>query len=576
MIKYIDFNSIDEYGSHITAFEDSIIKTASNNYSSEIMSLIDSIVRDQKYYYVVMNALGSYEKWGANRNGDAFPESGLRHVSSRSDMKTPNDYGYKTFEYYGHLFLHHVNKDPKRSFGKVFHAIWNDALGRVELIVGIDRDKGADIVTAIENGDIISVSMGCKLKYDRCSICDNKAKSTKSYCKHLKNNLRQMVTFEQAIQWSRETGKNILPGSMVMAWNDYPRFFDISKVHIGAEPTAFVLGKVASAKAIASADIAEAYGVTDEMIDKLADMNKRSEITKEIPSGEVTSKGKAMALRKIIDSKVGKTIEAEEKIPNNILDSIARTMPLEDIFGTMLGLGIHPKPSEFQRIVIINLGEEKLANDLEDNNIVFDPNCECDPIDMDLRFSDLIGRALMGQLEKRNILHVEKRLMEKTAVILEPTQLDELSSLYKGLKNKADSGGMKMMMKAIKDKAWIAAIIGSGVLYNILSNDRNEELNKILTPAHKYEDVLQNTYFSGIEKRSSVGGSLALGAIGGALAFPAAYIANSYNQRSLATKGKKLFPGAGTQPKHMAIAAGAGTAGLYALGSKVIKKLRRR
>jgi len=388
-----------------------------------------------------------------------------------------------------------------------------------------------------------------------------------------------MVTPEQAMQWSRETGNNILPGAMIMAWNDYPRFFDISKVHVGAEPTAFVLGKVASAKAIASADIAEAYGVTDEMIDKLADMNKKSEIKKEIPGGEVISKGKAMAMRKIMDSQMQKTIEAEDKIPNNLLDPIARTMPLEDIFGTMLGLGIHPKPSEFQRIVIISLGEEKLANDLEDNNIVFDPNCECEPIDMDLRFSDLIGRALMGQLEKRSMINVEKRTMEKTAVILEPTQLDELSSLYKGLKNKADKDGMKIMMKAIKSKAWIAAIIGSGILYNILANDRNDELQKILTPAHRYEDVLQNTYFSGIEKRSSLGGSLAIGAIGGALAFPAAYMANSYNQRSLATKGKSLFPGAGMKPKTMAVAAGVGTAGAHALGSKainVIKRLRGR
>ena len=183
MIKYIEFESIDEYGQHITpAFERPGVKLACE-YSQEITNFLANMPRDENLYYVVINALGSYEGWGPNRNGDAFPESGLNHVSLRTDMGTPNDYGYKTFEYYAKLYKHHVNKDPKKSFGDVLFSSWNPRIKRVELVVGIYRDKGASIIDAIENQNTVSVSMGCKVRYDRCSICGNKAQIGRASCR---------------------------------------------------------------------------------------------------------------------------------------------------------------------------------------------------------------------------------------------------------------------------------------------------------------------------------------------------------------------------------------------------------
>ena len=154
MIKYVEFDAFDEYGQHITPVDAvcSMNKTASGGYSPELMKVILAMKRRDDRYYVVINALGSHEVWGSNKNGDGFPEVGLSHKSLRTDMSTSDDYGYKTFEYYAKLFKHHVNKDPKKSFGEVVFSHWNSILHRVELIVAINTITGKDIkVIKIKN-----------------------------------------------------------------------------------------------------------------------------------------------------------------------------------------------------------------------------------------------------------------------------------------------------------------------------------------------------------------------------------------------------------------------------------------
>ena len=121
MIKYFEYDSIDDTGKHIIPVNTlyHMNKTASGDYSSEIMKVVLNMKRKPEFYYVVINALGSHEIWGSNRNGDGFPAAALSHKSLRTDMGTINDYGYKTFEYYAKLYKHHVNKDPKKSFGEI-------------------------------------------------------------------------------------------------------------------------------------------------------------------------------------------------------------------------------------------------------------------------------------------------------------------------------------------------------------------------------------------------------------------------------------------------------------------------
>src|SRR5271157_4870756 len=163
MIKFVEYDAFDEYGQHIIPVNSlyHMDKLASGSYSPELMKVILNMKRSPDRYYVVINALGSYEIWGCNRNSDAFPESGLKHKSLRTDMGTTNDFGYKSFEYYAKLYKHHFNKDPKNSFGEIVFSHWNPVIHRVELITAVNIDNAKDIVDAIEKGDQVSVSMGC-------------------------------------------------------------------------------------------------------------------------------------------------------------------------------------------------------------------------------------------------------------------------------------------------------------------------------------------------------------------------------------------------------------------------------
>ncbi len=163
MIKYFEYDSFDEYGQHIIPVNSlyHMNKLASGSYSPELMKVILNMKRQPNRYYVVVNALGSYEVWGSNRNGDAFPESGLIHKSLRTDMGTSNDYGYKTFEYYAKFYKHHNNKDPKNSFGDIVFSHWNPLTHRVELIIAVNIENAKDIIDALEANEQVSVSMGC-------------------------------------------------------------------------------------------------------------------------------------------------------------------------------------------------------------------------------------------------------------------------------------------------------------------------------------------------------------------------------------------------------------------------------
>ncbi len=619
MIKYVEYESFDEHGQHIIPVNSlyEMNKTASA-YSPELMKIIVGMKRREDRYYVVVNALGSYEVWGCNRNGDGFPEEGLTHKSLRTDMGTPNDYGYKTFEYYARVYKHHVNKDPKRSFGEIIFAHWNPVLHRIELIVAINRVTGKDIIDALEAGNLVAVSMGCKVRYDECNICGNHAKTRLEYCFHLKNYLRQIIDRALAERWSKEVGRIILPGTQVHAVNDYPRFFDLSKVYIGADRTSYILGKAASSGlVVCSADIAEAMGVTDDMVDKMAQVGKQSEINKNIGGGispddvdgTVAKADKIRVIRKAIDERMNDAIVAEPKLPAQLLDSMANAVPVSSILSTMLGMGIHPKPLEFQRIILVRVGQKPLADELERQNLVFDYDDDTvEPQTLNISnqgFNDTLGKLLTPHLQTRSCFpsflgpRVQAILVKKASnAWLSPEQdtsyektkispalkaIGGLAALYAGLKLKAAGYGPKQLAEIFTNRSWLRTLIGGGVLAKIYSEvGKKNAQDPIFRPASEYEDVLQDTRFSGhLTKESSaqaVANVLGTAGLAGAVLYPSAYILRAYNQRSLRRRGRTLFPGAGQSPVRMAAiggaAAGAGTLLKENLVPKITKALK--
>lgn len=218
MIKIIDLGcEIPETGeARVQLVGDSLIKTASN----EIQEYWAKLDRDKSKAYLHVIAMTDSTKYGPNNNGDFFYGEDLRKYHS-------------TFKTNAHVFLHHVNKDPKKSIGKPIYTFYNENMHRVELILEIDKSLplASDTVDKIKRGEDIFVSMGVRVPNDICSICGNKAKTRAEYCDHLRYNM-----------------KKILPdGRQVYAINPAPlNFFDISVVRKPADKVAWALEKAAA------------------------------------------------------------------------------------------------------------------------------------------------------------------------------------------------------------------------------------------------------------------------------------------------------------------------------------------
>jgi hypothetical protein len=250
IIKQCHFKGIDENGNIncLPLFiSTGMEKTAA---VSEMRSKLHPRVRDfigavrptAGGIYVLVNAMGAGEYWGSNVNGDLFPEKSLLHAPPNWDKMSQEEqreiaktwgYGYPTFMN-AHAFRHHVNKDSSRSFGTVELAVYNMKMHRVELVIYLDRAlckkfDAYDLIEQIEAGGFPDVSMGTKVPYDICTICEHRSKTRADYCDHTLTMMNK-----------------ILPdGRKVAVRNDYPKFFDISFVFIGADKTAKVMAKLA-------------------------------------------------------------------------------------------------------------------------------------------------------------------------------------------------------------------------------------------------------------------------------------------------------------------------------------------
>lgn len=253
MLKQIQFHGRDDDGNIFCQplWGDnpygSLEKTASaefkpSNLHPAVQAFVKGVKKTDKGIYVLVNALGAAEYWGSNVNGDLFPEAALVHSPPGWNEMTPEKmrevgktwkYGFPSFMN-AYPYKHHVNKDPSRAFGEVSIAVWNPKMHRVELVVYIDRAKckkwaATDVLDRIENGEFPDVSMGCKVPYDVCTICQNRSKTKKDYCIHATSEMNRIYP----------------DGRKVAVVNDFPRFFDISFVFIGADKSAKVLAKLA-------------------------------------------------------------------------------------------------------------------------------------------------------------------------------------------------------------------------------------------------------------------------------------------------------------------------------------------
>lgn len=346
------------------------------SYHPKVAEYIEKAKPIKDLVQVLLTALGAYEFWGQNVNGDRFREGPLSHEG--------DTHGYKTFLTNAHYFNHHMNSDPALAKGKILHAVWNDKSKRVELVIGIDINLDPDAVTSIDRGDNLTFSMGAKVPFDVCSICANKAKTRAEYCEHLKYMMNQM---------------DPVSSQLVGADNTIPRFFDISRVLIPADKTAYMWTKVAGAanpyRSIGSAELAELPP------GKIADLSYLSKVAEE---RQVIASEKFGAAKKIAVSKsaeITKRIETtlqpktvdhlERVIPPSkaLLQETSPTLPPEVIarlrelapsiahlLSTMIAMGIEPKKEEVSGLLGSEMTQETLSSMELSPDLVSDPVAE--------------------------------------------------------------------------------------------------------------------------------------------------------------------------------------------------------
>jgi len=394
----------------------------------------------------------------SNINGDHFPEAALIHsppgatgnpVVDRAIAKKAA-YGYLTF-YNAHPFAHHRNKDPGRAYGEVELAVWNDTMKRVELVVRVDFEKcqkfgGTAVWDKLKSGQFPDVSMGSKVPYDTSSITLDwklyrEAQATFDAKKHTHPGAAVLefhkklkakdgtgirgisITRNDYDEWCRNHMNRILPdGRKVFVYNDYPRFFDISFVFIGADRTAKTMVYIVqngSPLATPSAKVAHALGYREpEEVEALlkaasveeqwiADLTKgaeekKSEIEKEVIPSQLAAKAVPILSKN------------EPSLPLDIQDALA-SVPEDQALSSVTGMGMVLRPAEFQRITLIRMGCRPLADSLYNAGVTF-PRAPSSGEDLGLdpdKFVRGLGRLLAPFMDARSALgpFIEKRVL---------------------------------------------------------------------------------------------------------------------------------------------------------------------
>ncbi len=219
-------------------------------------------------------------------------------------------------------------------------------------------------------------------------------------------------------------------GRRVFVYNDYPRFFDISGVFIGADKTAKAMLKIAEAAERSyhffwsrpSAEVAEDLGYTEGWSEKaaaavLTPQQLADDLLKQAFMGKGAKLKRAEITKDVVPSQFAASAvplltHREPSLSNDLLDRLAKK-PMRDVLSTSGGLGMVMRPREFQRLMLSRLGLGREADDLDRRNIVFPRVEEEEEVGLSKeRFSPLIAKLLQPFFDSRSSFGpaVEKRV----------------------------------------------------------------------------------------------------------------------------------------------------------------------
>jgi hypothetical protein len=458
MLKLLDFDPVffDEQPSvsiiDVKNSKGGFVKSAAaddriQNFAKDIKPEADKI-------YVHILAMGSGEYFGANRNGDYFPEENLKK------------YHETFFTSPAHIFKHHVNKNPEIAIGKVIFSVYNERMHRVEVIAWVDKNKGYDYVQKIEKGMFPSTSMACHTPYDTCSVCGNRARSRQEYCDHLKTQL----------------GRVMPNGVKVMAINDGPlKFFDMSFVFKPADITSSVMQKVAFAESqvLSSAENAELHG----LVEKSAQIKKLSELIKEI-EGQVIGSSDSMAA--ILD----RVKDPDEEVIKTLVK-----FDLHHVIHALAELGISPSIGFFAKLVGQKIAGESVSGieHLVQGLIKEDSgSLEVPELDMEKGASDFqvkfASEALLPFQREASLLphHVIDRTLSGSIAIPSngmgytgngPTPIEDPRNTYKFLRQHAQDNEPGLLKTLFLIGG--AAVAAKWLLSKIIESKMQEHVNQM-------------------------------------------------------------------------------------------------
>ncbi len=342
----------------------------------------------------------------------------------------------------------------------------------------------------------------CRVPFDECTVCGNKARKRSQYCDHLRSEMNKLYP----------------NGVRVGAINWYPKFFDISRVVRGAEKcskfmvpigVSFRRGRILKTADIsishdhlssaelfekvagALPDDVELRAALTDLDAKVAD-EKTADIEKQVQSN-LTPSPEACEMSEDLLEGMGKLRRMEPDIPPELLNSMGAEHPLKSILTTMLGLGVVPKPKEFQRLVLVSIGRKDVADKYEREGQCFgEHDHEGQETDVDLSsvlggpkdlspdIGKLLGPLLAGRSAYKPALAGRTMVIIKRAAAgpINFNELDErerkplplgalavgLAALHGAFKQKMTGGGMAALgSAAAKNPVLLALITALGV-----------------------------------------------------------------------------------------------------------------
>ena len=203
----------------------------------------------------------------------------------------------------------------------------------------------------------------CKIKFDVCSCCGNKAPNRAAYCDHAAHELTRYLP----------------DGRQVFVWNPSPTFFDISIVRRPADRVGFMMKKVADhvPEIRSSAEMGERI----EALTHKAAMAKKLSVINKIVNGDIAAaredNGDLNVVKDFADRVARPAASTMPAIDDTLIRELLKHRPAE-VLATLSSLGIFLTTPEFIKYFVwkadptLHIPEEVLQRAVDMQQDVFE------------------------------------------------------------------------------------------------------------------------------------------------------------------------------------------------------------